>query len=204
MRTLDRAHLADAVSLLVKAFDEDPFFRWLLPADRERSLLVHVAMQGNVELALPRGAATGIADPVLRGVCLWFEPGTYPVPLLRTLRVRAASLGWMARRGAIRPKVLSTALRMADLMDEAHPPGDYYYLQVLGVHPSYHGRGLGSSMLRASVARADREHKIAILETSKPINVKLYRRFGFEIVHTTVLDSCPPIWTMRRDPAPLS
>lgn len=204
MTPLTSVDLPSAGTLLARAFDQDPFFLWLLPDAREREVMLEAVMRSNVELAIPRGAAAGLADPDLRGVCLWFAPGRYPPSRSETLTVRGRAAVWAARQGFLGVRTVAKALRIGELMEEAHPSGDYYYLQVLAVDPAHQGRGAGSAMLRESVAKADRAGQTSVLETSNPINVKLYRRFGFEIVHTMFLDSSPPLWTMRRAPASLS
>jgi ribosomal protein S18 acetylase RimI-like enzyme len=39
------------------------------------------------------------------------------------------------------------------------------------------------------------------LETAKAINVKFYRKHGFEVVREIELASGgPPLWTMKREP----
>lgn len=191
----------DAVELLERAFDEDPLFRWLLPRPERRAVMVAGIMKSHVELARPRGLFRGIASPDLRAVCLWYPPGAYPLPVFAELAVRARALAWAVRRGDSELGVIPTALRISALLDEIHPAEPFFYLQVLGVDVRHHGRGLGSSLIRACNAEADRAGSLAYLETTKPSNVRLYERYGYRVVQTTTIDSSPPIWTMRRDPS---
>lgn len=199
---IDKSRFAEAVDLLVAAFDEDPFFRFLAPDDDERGALIRGVMRSNLEIAGVQGVARGAVGGSIDGVCLWFPPATYPPPASATLVARGRAvtqaLGQIGRRRTM-AAVIARALRMAALMDEAHPPEPYYYLQVLGVRPDRQGHGVGGAMMRAAVAQADRERRVSILETSKPANVPFYRRFGFEVVRATRLGlGSPPVWTMRR------
>ena len=65
--------------------------------------------------------------------------------------------------------------------DAAHPHDEpHYYLSLLGTHPSAAGRGLGMALLAENLARIDREHMPAYLESSNPANNHRYQRHGFE------------------------
>lgn len=195
----------EAVAVLVAAFDEDPFFRYLAPQAAERALLVGEVMRSNLDVARSQGVARGEVTGSVDGVCLWFPPGTYPAPITATLGARLRAVGRALRPGRGAPRglgdVIVRALRMSALLDEAHPAEPYGYLQVLGVSPHRQGQGVGGRMMRAALADADREGVVSFLETSKPANLTFYRRFGFEIVRATRLGGSPPVWTMRRAPA---
>jgi ribosomal protein S18 acetylase RimI-like enzyme len=207
LRTL-HGDAGPSLDLLVRAFDDDPFFRFLMPDRDRRAALVREVMRSNLDVAIPNGFTRvtdgGANEGDLRGLCVWMPPHAYPPSALSVLSARGAAVArTVARMIATRRTdfpVISHALRIADLMDEAHPPQPYYYLQVLAVDPRWHGRGIGSSILREILAEADRDGALAVLETAKELNVQLYRRHGFEIARTTVLRSGPPMWTMFRTP----
>lgn len=205
MQPLDRARHPEATALLVRAFDEDPFFRYLAPEPAAREAMLEAVMRSNVAIAHAAGRAQGIVEGSdVRAVCLGFPPGTYPPPPWRTLGARAASvLNALRRPGGARllGSVLGRALRMDALMADAHPRDPFHYLLVLAVDPRWQGHGHGGAAMRAVIGEADRRGCPAILETSKPANVGFYRRFGFEIVRATRVDGSPPVWTMRRAPA---
>ena len=201
MTPLSADDVPEATELLAAAFAEDPLFLWLFPDAEELHRGVAAVMRANLRVAIPRGAAFGIRDGELRAACIWFDPGGYPTPFLPTLAARAEAVARAVRRGGVRPATVLRALRISELMEESHPTVPFGYLQVLGVHPRAQGRGLGSSLLRKMTERVDRAGAPAQLETAKELNVKLYRRFGFEIIETIVTDSSPPLWTMRREPA---
>ncbi|MFG1884452.1 GNAT family N-acetyltransferase [Micromonospora sp. NPDC049102] len=71
-----------------------------------------------------------------------------------------------------------------------------WYLGVLGTHPDSAGRGWGRAVMRAGLARAAADGLPAILETSKPANVELYRRAGWEVVGS--LAEPVPTWVMQQ------
>ena len=53
--------------------------------------------------------------------------------------------------------------------------------------------------MTAGLRRADADGLPAVLETSNPGNVGVYRRAGFEVVRETATDGLA-IWVMRRQP----
>lgn len=200
MTPLTRDRFGEATDLLVRAFDEDPFFNFLTPDPDRRASFVGAVMGTNLALGAPRGAVKAVVDPELRGVCIWFAPHRYPIPFAEQARARAVAIGRAMTKGHAPLSLVTRALRAGELLDEAHIAQPYFYLQVLAVHPRFHGQGLGSSMLKVCCREADEARRPALLETSKEMNARLYRRFGFETIRTTILDGGPPVWTMRRDP----
>ncbi|HNP37830.1 MAG TPA: GNAT family N-acetyltransferase, partial [Woeseiaceae bacterium] len=63
--------------------------------------------------------------------------------------------------------------------DAAAPP--HWHLGPAAVHRQQRGQGIGSALLGELCARLDSHEGCGYLETDKPENVRLYRRFGFEI-----------------------
>ncbi|MCB9592677.1 MAG: GNAT family N-acetyltransferase [Sandaracinaceae bacterium] len=204
MTPLTRSQTREATALLVAAFDEDPYFNFLTPEKAEREVFVGAVMGTNLVLGYPREATYAVQAPELRGVCIWFAPGGYPIPFAEQARARAVAIGRALAAGHAKPATIARAMRMGELLDEAHPDEPCFYLQVLAVDPRHHGRGIGSSMLEVCCAQADAARLPAVLETSKEMNARLYRRFGFQTIRTTVAEGSPAIWTMRRDPRSLS
>lgn len=67
--------------------------------------------------------------------------------------------------------------------------------------PAAQGHGLGGALLASRLERCDAEGLPAYLESSNPVNVPLYERFGFTVTHEPAMPgSCPPIHLMWRDP----
>jgi len=54
------------------------------------------------------------------------------------------------------------------------------YLEVIAVHPSHQGKGLGGALMRSVIAVA-KEHPI-FLECTDKQNIAFYERFGFKVV----------------------
>ncbi|KAJ5591939.1 uncharacterized protein N7459_002308 [Penicillium hispanicum] len=55
----------------------------------------------------------------------------------------------------------------------------HYYLEILGVDPSYQGRGLASKLLKWGLARAD-EEGVEVYLSSSPEGRPVYEKYGFQ------------------------
>ena len=72
-------------------------------------------------------------------------------------------------------------------------------LEVVGVDPSAHGKGLGKALILPMLERADQERMPCYLITHNASNQSFYRRFGFEtICERAVCDNGPVAFSMRR------
>jgi ribosomal protein S18 acetylase RimI-like enzyme len=78
----------------------------------------------------------------------------------------------------------------------ALPDHPFWYLGVLGTHPDHRGRRWGHALLADGLRRAAADGLPAVLETSNPGNVVVYRRAGFEVVGE--IAGPLPIWVLER------
>ncbi len=196
LRTLRSDEVAAAAALAARAFFDDPLFEFVYPDParrlagfaREHAAYVrhYYAPYGVVEVAEVDEAPAGLA--------LWQPPGAGP-PWWRDGAVLLA----LAR--AVGPRRLPTVRRAYRAFDDAMPDGRFWYLGLLAVGPEMQGRGVGSGLLRAGLARADRDAVPTFLETGTATNVAFYHRLGFEVTGEIVLPGGPTHWAMTRPPA---
>ncbi len=83
-------------------------------------------------------------------------------------------------------------------MNDSHPEEPHWYLNFIGVDTHRQGQGLGSAVLKASLASVDEEGAIAYLESSNVVNIPLYERFGFEVTKEIQVNDSPVIYPMVR------
>jgi GNAT superfamily N-acetyltransferase len=183
VRPATRADRRDVVHVLATAFEDDPVIRWLVPRGRPIGPLfgAHVrsanAAQQHVDLALLDGEAVGAA--------IWHEPG-YHLAVWRqlvSLPRYAVALGRQLQRGAA----------LESLLHRARPPEEFWYLSGIGA--LRRGEGVGSVLLQHRLAQL---RGPAYLESSKPENIPLYARFGFEVRDPIQLPDGPELWPMWR------
>ncbi|MGC4771646.1 GNAT family N-acetyltransferase [Micromonospora sp. DT44] len=176
------------VGTLVAAFVKDPVLRHLFPDDE----------------TYPRHAATFFGDLFDKRVhrsSIWTIGGGASVALWDPPAEPHAA-GHPSPEGGAAPAypadVLGRVQGYDDAVHAALPTYPFWYLGVLGTHPDSAGRGWGRAVMRAGLARAAADGLPAILETSNPGNVELYRRAGWEVIGS--LAEPVPTWFMRQPP----
>ncbi|MFI5925082.1 GNAT family N-acetyltransferase [Micromonospora sp. NPDC051543] len=172
------------VGTLVAAFGKDPVLRHLFPDDE----------------TYPQHAATFFGDLFDKRVhrsSIWTIGGGASVALWDPPAEGHASPDGGAAP-AYPADVLARVQGYDDAVHAALPTYPFWYLGVLGTHPDSAGRGWGRAVMRAGLARAAADGLPAILETSNPGNVELYRRAGWEVIRT--LAEPVPTWFMRQPP----
>lgn len=116
-----------------------------------------------------------------------------PRTTLRSL-IRDAKLilGCLGYKGAM--KATSREKRIK----KHHPDKPFIYLWYIGVNPTDQHKGIGSQLLRAIIAEANKQQYPICLETSTPANLPWYQKFGFRIYHE--LDLGYKLFMLRIDP----
>jgi GNAT superfamily N-acetyltransferase len=180
--------------VLALAFEHDPVAAWFLPRKRDRYAKLAQAFDSVYvrRLSLPHGVAMTTDDHA--GAALWIPPGRSQLSAMDNLRL-------MPHLARVYGRGLPRALKGMAAMDAVHPHEPHYYLPIIGVDPAAQGQGVGSSLLRPVLERADREGMPAYLEATTPRNRALYARHGFEDVDVLYLPyDGPPMWRMWREP----
>ncbi len=83
-------------------------------------------------------------------------------------------------------------------MGQYHPHEPHWYLAVLGVDVSRQGKGLGSLLMKHTLARVDAERMPAYLESSNPRNIPFYETHGFEVIGRIQSGATPVVTPMLR------
>ena len=77
------------------------------------------------------------------------------------------------------------------------PKEPHWHLSALAVLPEMQGRGIGSAMLKHFCGHVDDLGQSAYLETDQKDNVRLYQRFGFNVVEEAPVLSIPNYFMLR-------
>ncbi|WP_203916944.1 GNAT family N-acetyltransferase [Rugosimonospora africana] len=175
------------VGSLVDTFANDPVLRYLFPdqatypryAAAFFGYLFDKRVSKQTIWTIGRGAS----------VALWNPPGTEEASPERRTLADLLPAGAMARVDAY-----------DDAVHAVLPAAPFWYLGVLGTHPDSTGHRWGHAVMRAGLRRAAEDGVPAVLETSNPGNVEMYRRAGWEVVRTVAAPLT--IWVMRQSPRP--
>jgi ribosomal protein S18 acetylase RimI-like enzyme len=135
------------------------------------------------------------ADGAPAGAAIWLKPGDHafaftPLQQLLTTPLFISIAGF---EGMKRAQELGAAL------NSHHPKQKHAHLVFLGVAPSAQGRGVGSAILKQTLATLDARGVTAYLECTTERNAALYKRHGFEVTGEFDFPGLH-FWTMTRAP----
>jgi ribosomal protein S18 acetylase RimI-like enzyme len=186
-----------AAGILTGAFvDEDGLNYWLKQGaakTRARRIFFDAAVRDVVHAERQLYLAEDKGAPL--GAAIWLRPGdkAFDLPPLRELLLapllfRVAGFDGMSKATALGRKL--TAL---------HPHVPHAHLVFLGVSPDAQGRGVGSAILKHTLAPLDAAGIPAYLEATSERNIALYQRHGFAISGEFMLTGLH-MRTMFREP----
>jgi ribosomal protein S18 acetylase RimI-like enzyme len=189
---------AAMVDTMTAAFADEPLLTWWLRggagAQPARRRFFRHAIEGGVHpkaqcwtLDGPAGAASAAA--------IWTPPGSAAFELGFWRQIQLTPLLYQIAGF----EGLRRALSLGEMMADYHPHFAHAHLVFLGVHPDCQGQGLGSTMLKHTLAPVDSAGVAAYLETGLEQNVRLYQRHGFEIAAELAAPrGGPRFWSMLR------
>jgi ribosomal protein S18 acetylase RimI-like enzyme len=172
------------VATVVAAFAQDPAFRYFFQDDdtfaTEAATLAGTLFDARV------GFGTVWTTEDVTALSMWVPPRVEaaihdPTPLGVSAEARAR-------------------IDRYDAAVHGHLPDEpHWYLGVLATHPDHAGRRLGRAMIEPGLERAVADGLPAVLETTNPRNVELYRRAGWT-VEAEITDGPIPIWVLTVRP----
>ena len=131
-------------------------------------------------------------DGVVVGVCGMMPPPGNCLPGLgQQLRMLPTLL-------SLGPRAAGRVMRWVGAWRRHDPEERHWHLGPLAVDAHLQGEGVGSRMMQVFCARMDAAGEDAYLETDKPINVRFYERFGFEVVGEEDVLGVPNWFMLRR------
>lgn len=177
-----------AAQTIVLAFAADPMARWTWPQAHQYLEAMPRMIRAFGSKAFSNGSA--YCTDGYAGVALWLPPG-----------VHSDEEGL----GAVIEGTVETSLRpetdsLFEQMATCHPTEPHWYLPLIGADPAHQGEGLGEALMTYALARCDRDHAPAYLESSNPRNIPFYERHGFEALGAIQVGSSPTLVPMLRPP----
>ena len=182
----DTADYDRSISALVAAFTADPFIRWMFPEPKQYLDYFPRVLEFFGGAAFAHASAWRSAD--FRAAALWLPPGIGP---------DEEALGAVMQEG-IGADLQEAVFGTLEQVGAGHPEEPHWYLPAMGVDPPSQGRGYGSALLARGLEVCDKDHVAAYLESTNPLNIPLYQRFGFEIVGEIQAGSSPVVTRMYR------
>jgi len=168
-----RADLPTIVDIWVDAFTDDPFFRWIEPADDRWPTFGTAWLTLIAELTFERGH-TLIVDPPAAAIA-WVPPDIELVNADAVTRAREVIAAHAGETRADEALATFVAAR-AHLLEEPH-----WTLQYIGVRRSEQSSGFGSAAAAPGLVRCDADGLPCCLISTNPKNVPFYERHGFRV-----------------------
>ncbi len=180
--------------MMARALLGSPTWTWAFPEPQRRFAALRAIWGFDLESGLAHGWVWKVEGGA--SASLWYPPGTLgadPTEAERFARLL---------EGALAPEEAALMRAVFERFEANHPRRPHYYLSLLATDPDRAGARLGTALLADNLARIDANGAAAFLETTNPVNVPLYERFGFRRSGEFGLPAAgPTVAQMWRDPA---
>jgi GNAT superfamily N-acetyltransferase len=212
VRILSTADFFAAAQTLARGFDQEPAKLALVPDPLTRRAALELSARNRLYDAVRRGTAhAALIDEQPVAVAVWIPPGVAQVSLSGALHAAGDAISTLGTVRRALPHVASLlrrdVMRLARLVRGRKRAvaraarGQTWCLALLATLPEHRGKGLARALLERQLRRCDEDGAAAWLETTDPVNLPIYRRFGFrEVAHFDGPDWLPGLWVMRREP----
>jgi GNAT superfamily N-acetyltransferase len=195
IKVLGPEHLDEAVNLLVEAFRERPFYRYIAPDRSERLAF----LASNFRFRLEHSLETSEIDLAFRGrriagIAVWVAPvDTLPEDHSdRAMEemLRDFSPGLKKRFAAFLETLAAARDRVM--------AGPCWALAPIAVLPEAQGMGIASALIRKKLVEIDAVSQPCFLGTQDRVNVEIYARYGFKKAREDMLAAGMTHYTMIR------
>jgi len=194
VQRLEPARLAEASSVLARAFHDDPAWVWVIPEEERRAVLLPWLFQIGFDVTT---ADVWTTTGRVLGAARWLPPGRQPVRIAATLRALVAT---PFRLGSATGRFLAYG-RGVELLRARVAPGPHWYLAGIGVDPPEQHRGIGGALLQPGIEGAAADGVPCVLLTNNEANIAFYISHGFEVVDEgRTPEDGPKAWAMVKLP----
>lgn len=169
---------------VAEALLPDPFYLAVTADQADDPARRLAVLGGYMDQAIDEAPTVGFctrAEPAEAGAAIWHLPQPPDVAARAEAAKRAQLAALLGPRGLANYRAIVDF--MAPHAARAVSP-DAWYLSIVGVAPSWQGRGLGAQLLAPALARATAHGRPCYLETFTPRNLPFYERLGFRPLTT--------------------
>ena len=173
-----RRSYRQAAGVLARAFLDEPVsqrvYGGITPAQHLKNLTLDFT--GELGVCIQRGEPLELRqNDAIAAAAVIYPPGAYPLSWFDDLRILVSAI-----LGHSRYHLRAWQSWLAQV-EKLHPKVPHYYLEYIGVEPTFQRQGLGSRLLAELTRRADVAGVGCYLETATQHNLPLYERFGFRV-----------------------
>ena len=195
---LDKTQVIAAGDVLGRALKDDPVSVYDIPDKEKRHAVMKHVFQMTSCLGVKYGE-THATSTKLEGVAVWLP--YINKPYKRIVNIGCLLKAKVYKMGTEASKRIKPFEEHSKKIHLESAPDDHWYLQSLGVEPTHQGKGYGSLLMEYMLEKIDNTRPLPVfLETSTEINVKFYKRFGFEVVLEEIVpDTNVNQWYLLRE-----
>lgn len=200
---LTETEIKPAGGVLARAFQDYPLFANFIPEASKRNLLLPDIFEFLTRYGVLYGEVYA-TSPGLEGIAVWFPSEKAEMTLLRMIRIWGFRLIYDYVRTRRSISRLLSYNEYALKVQNRHLHCPHWYLFLIGVDPTFQGKGYANALIKPMLTRIDKEHLSCYLETQDEKNISIYERYGFEVVQVdTVPGTDLKHWAMlRKEPNP--
>ncbi len=195
---LKKEQISNATAVLARAFHNDPVNCYVFPDEKDRKVRNPSVFTAFIRYVL-RVGEVWTTEAQLKGVSLWFSPGSdenNPEYLKKSGLDDLPKL--MGEEAAKRYEHYE---RTMEVLRKQAVPDPHWYLSFIGVDPEWQGFGIGGTLVKPVLERADKDRIPCYTETGQLKNLSFYRKHGFAIVVEDFIQVCGlRFWTFKRAP----
>lgn len=96
--------------------------------------------------------------------------------------VKAGALSFPFTLGIKTTNRMTSFEKFALKIKNKYAKADCWYLFAFVTMPEFRGKGLGSKIIKPMLNYIDEQKKDCYLETVSPVNVEIYKNYGFELI----------------------
>ena len=194
---LETTDIPHAVEVLFDAFQDDPVFNAIFEGSTPEQQKAFY--ETPLRYCMKYGQVCAPSKEI-EGVAGWVRGELAEMSLWRMLVSGAIWSGM--KMGQEYSQRIAKVFKPIEEDREKHMGGQpFFYLFIIGVASEHQGQGYGRVLLDGLINIAEAEQLPVYLETETEENVRLYEKFGFEVidkVNLPVIDL--PMWEMVRKP----
>jgi ribosomal protein S18 acetylase RimI-like enzyme len=201
---VSKTEIDKAQSVITESFAYDPFIQYLMGCnnfDLKKASLFHKFM---INYGLKYGMVLATSAN-FEGVAVWLPTNKREFTAWKSINAGVISLGKI--EGLNTKKRLQFFKRLKEYGNysaQLHKKyiifPDWHLLEI-GIADKYRGKGFASKLLRPILNELDNKDLYCYLETHNPVNIEIYRHFGFDVVVEGRLPNTDkPHWLMLRKP----
>jgi ribosomal protein S18 acetylase RimI-like enzyme len=201
---VSKTEIDKAQSVLTESFAHDPFMQYLMGRNNYNLAKASLFHKFIINYGLKYGLVLATSAN-FEGVAIWLPPDIKEFTAWKSINAGIVSLARI--EGMNLKKRLRFFRRFkgygayAAQLHEKYASFTNWHLLEIGIADNYRGKGFASKLLRPILDELDKKGLHCYLETHNPVNVEIYRHFGFDVVIEGKLpDTEKPHWSMLRKP----